>query len=129
MIHETHLHLAKENVNNFQPTGRNRLCTEKAEADTRKNGYNHYRNNASKTRIDRDHEEEIEEADTADLHVKITTERHRKTLPKNTGLKDENKHDKGKEQRDMSVAPREVIRPPGKESSCKRKMEKREMIL
>ena len=129
MIHETHLSLEKEDINNFQPTGRNRPCTEKTEADIRKNGYDHYRNNASKIRIDRDHEEEIEEADTADLHVKITTERHRKTLPKNTDLKDEDKHDKGKEQRDTSIAPREVIRPPGKESSCKRKMEKRETII
>ena len=104
MIHETHLSLEKEDINNFQPTGRNRPCTEKAEADIRKNGYNHYPNNASKTRVDRDHEEETKEADTADLHVKITTERQRKTLPKNTDLKDEDKHDKGKEQRDTSIA-------------------------
>ena len=106
MIHETHLHLAKENVNNFQPTGRNRLCTKKAEADVRKNGYNHYPNNAFKTRTDRDHEKETKEAGTADLHVKMTTERERKTLPKNEDLKDEIKHDKGKEQRDAGKASR-----------------------
>ena len=114
-IHEAHLSLKKEDINNFQPAGRNRPCTEKTEADIGKNGHDHYHNNASKIRINRDHEEEIEEADTAELHVKITSERHKITLPKNTDLKDEDKHDKGKEQRDMSVAPREVIRPPGKD--------------
>ena len=74
--------MKKEDKNNFQPTGRNRPCTERTEADIRKIGYDYYRNSAPKKRIDRDYEEEIEEADTADLHVKITTERHRRTLPK-----------------------------------------------
>ena len=69
-IHEAHLSLKKEDKNNFQPTGRNRPCTERTEADIRKNGYDYYRNSAPKKRIDRDCEEEIEEANTADNHRK-----------------------------------------------------------
>ena len=118
-----------EDKNNFQPTGRNRPCIGKTEADHRKSGYDSHRNNAPKKSIERDCEEEIEEANTADLHVKRATERHRTTLPKATGLKDENKHNKGKEQRDIGEAPREFIRPPGKEAPCMRKMEEKEMIV
>ena len=127
-MHETYVSLKKESQNNFQPTGRNRFCMGNTEADHKKNGYDSYRNIAPKKIIGRNYEEETEEPTTANLHGKRDTERRRPTLPKATVQKDEINHNKGKEQRDIDEVPQKLIRPPGEEVPCMRKMKEEKMI-